>query len=95
MLFWKLWSDGQGEFDKGRGEPMPGVDIQPELVVAAPKVLHECVSGADHSGRAEPFEPTHWSQPGLELTMIGFDRIVRILLHKVTRRRHQLIEDRG
>lgn len=63
---------------KARGEPMPGVDIQPEFVVAATKVLHERVSGTDNSGRAEPFQPTHRSQPGLELSMIGFDGIVGV-----------------
>ena len=52
---WKLGSDGEGEFDEGRGELMCGVDIQPELVVAAAKVLHKRMSGADHSGQAEPF----------------------------------------
>ena len=42
MLSWKLWLDrrkfgldGEGEFDEGRGELVSGVDIQPELVVAA------------------------------------------------------------
>jgi hypothetical protein len=71
---------------------MSRVDIQPELVVAAAKILHKRVSGADHSDRAEPFQPTHRSQPGLEPTMIGFDEVVRILLHNVTRGRRQLIE---
>ena len=47
---------------------------------------------ADHSGRAEPFEPTHRSQPGLELTMIGFDGVVRVLLHDMARRGQQLVE---
>ncbi len=34
---------------------MSGADIPPELIVAAAKILHKRVSGADHSGRAEPF----------------------------------------
>jgi hypothetical protein len=39
--------------------------------VAAADVLDECVSGADHVGRAEPFEAAHGPESGLESSMIG------------------------
>ena len=49
-------SDGEGEFGEGDREPMLWVLINAEFVVATSEVLHEGVSGADHSGRAEPFK---------------------------------------
>ena len=50
------------------------------------------VPGANHLGRAEPFESTHRSQSGLEPTVIGFDGVVRVVLHDMARRGQQLIE---
>jgi hypothetical protein len=61
-----------GEFSKDRREPVSWIGIQADFVVAAAQVLNERMPSANHSGRAEPFEPTHWSQPGLEPAMIGF-----------------------
>jgi hypothetical protein len=55
--------------------------------VAAVDVLDECVSGADHVGRAEPFEAAHGPESGLESSMIGLDRIIPVLLHDVARGR--------
>ena len=63
-----------------------------EFVVAAADVLDECVSGADHAGRAEPFEATHWPKSGLEASMIGLDGIIPVLLHNMAHGRQQLIE---
>jgi hypothetical protein len=71
---------------------MPSIGIQAEFVVAAAQVLDERMPSAHHSGRAEPFQPTHRSQPGLEPTMIGFDGVVRVLLHDVARGGQQLID---
>jgi hypothetical protein len=59
-------SDGEGEFGEGRREPMLWVEFHAEFVVAAADVLDECVSGADHAGRAEPFEATHRPESALE-----------------------------
>ena len=70
---------------------MPWIGVQAEFVVAAAQVLDERMSSANHSGRAKPFQPTHRSQPALEPTMIGFDGIVRVLLHDVARGGQQLI----
>jgi hypothetical protein len=58
----------------------------------AAEVLDERVSGADDSRAAELFEATHRSQSGLQPSVIGFDRIVSVLLGDMTGRRHQLIE---
>ena len=58
-------SDGEGEFGEGRGEPLLWVEFHAEFVVAAAEVLDDCVSGADHAGRAEPFEATHGPESGL------------------------------
>jgi hypothetical protein len=69
-------SDGEGEFSEGRREPMLWVEFHAEFVVAAADVLDECVSGADHAGRAEPFEATHWAQSSFEPSMIGLDGLL-------------------
>jgi hypothetical protein len=87
--------EGVGEFGEGCREPMARVDIDAEFVVAASQVLDEAVSGADHAGAAEPFEAAHRPQSGLEPSMIGFDRIVGILLGDVARGGCQLIERAG
>jgi hypothetical protein len=52
-------SDGEGEFGEGDREPMLWVLIYAEFVVATSEVLHEGVSGADHSDRAQPFKTAH------------------------------------
>ena len=43
------YSDGEGEFGKDRRKPMPRVDIDAELVVAAADILDEGMPCADHS----------------------------------------------
>jgi hypothetical protein len=80
-------SDGEGEFGEGRREPMLWVEFHAEFVVAAADVLDECVSGADHAGRAEPFEATHGPESRLEPSMIGLDWIIPVLPHDVARGR--------
>jgi hypothetical protein len=55
--------------------------------VSAVQVLDECMASDGHPGRAEPFEAMHWSEPGLEPTVIGFDGVVGVLLHDGARRR--------
>jgi hypothetical protein len=66
-------ADDTSEFSKDRREPVPWIGIEAQFVVTAPQVLNERRPSADHSGRAEPFEPTDRFQPGFEPTMIGFD----------------------
>ncbi len=51
--------DGEGEFGEGGREPMLWVFLHAEFVVATSEGLHEGVSSADHSGRAQPFKTAH------------------------------------
>lgn len=60
--------------------------------VAARAVLDERVLSADHAGRAELRQTPYGSQPRLESSVIGLDRIISVLLNNVTRGRQQLIE---
>jgi len=39
---------------------------------------YPAMPGADHLGGAQPFQPSHWSQPGLEPAVVGFDLVVRV-----------------
>ena len=74
---------------------MSGVGVEAEFVVAAAEILDEGVSGADHSCRAEPCEPAHRSQPGFQPPMVGFNRVVGVLLGDVVRGRQQLTQHAG
>jgi hypothetical protein len=85
-------SDGEGELGKGRWEPLLWVEFHAEFVVAAAEVLDEGVSGTDHAGRAESFEATHRPEPGRESSMIGLDRVIRVLPQDMAHGRQQLIE---
>jgi hypothetical protein len=80
-------SDRSGEFgERGSDAPVPaGVD--PEFVVASPQVLRERVTSHDHPSAAVAFEAPHRAEPGLELPVVGFDALVRVLLGVVKRRR--------
>jgi hypothetical protein len=62
---------------------VPRVGFDAEFVVAAAEVLDERMSGADPAGRAELFEPAHGPEPGFEPCVIGFHRVVRVLLDDV------------
>ena len=60
--------------------------------MAASEVLDERVAGADHAGGAQPFQSAHRGQSSFEPAMIGFNGIVRVLLHDMARGGQQLIE---
>jgi hypothetical protein len=60
---------------------VPGVDVHAEFVVASAEVLDKCMSGADDTGRTDPFQAPHRPQPGFEPSMIGLDRVIGVLLH--------------
>jgi hypothetical protein len=87
------WSDGEGEFGEGGGEPVLRWDVGGEFVVAAPEILHEGMSGSDHGGRVEPFESAHRPEPGFEPAMICLDGVVGVLLGHVQRCRGEFVED--
>ena len=46
----------------------------------------------DDSCAAELFEPAHRSQSGLQPSVIGFDRVISVLLGDMTGSGHQLVE---
>ena len=50
------------------------------------------MSGADHSDTAKLFKAAHRPQPGLEPTMICFDKVITVLLSDMASSGHQLIE---
>jgi hypothetical protein len=60
--------------------------------MAAVDVLDEGVPGGGYSCAAELFEPAHCSQSGLQPSVIGFDRIISVLLGDMAGGRHQLVE---
>jgi hypothetical protein len=53
-----LRSEGVGEFNEDRSEPMSSVDIHAECVMAA-SVLDERVPGTDHPCRAQSLQAAH------------------------------------
>jgi hypothetical protein len=68
------------------------IGIQSEFVVATAEILDERMSGTDHPCRAELFQATHRPQRSLEPTMIGFDRVIGVLLGDVAGSGCQLLE---
>jgi hypothetical protein len=66
---------------------MPWISIPTEFVVAATEILDERVPSTDHASRAELRQTPHGSQPRLESSVIGLDRIISVWLNNVTRGR--------
>jgi hypothetical protein len=85
-------SDCEGELAEDGRVPAAGVGVKSELVVAAAQVLNERMPATDRLGAAQPFQTAHRSRPRLQPTMIGFDRVVGVLLHHMPRLRHHLVE---
>lgn len=63
------------------------------LVVSAAHVLDEGVPGSDGLRGPEPLQPAHRSKPGFGSAVVSLDRVVRVWLDDVERRRNLLIED--
>ncbi len=61
--------------------------INPELIVAAPDVLHQRVTTHDRSCRVVAFESPHRSEPGFEPPVIALDAHIRVLLPESLERR--------
>jgi hypothetical protein len=68
------------------------VSIKSEFVVAVAQVLNERMPATDHLGAAEPLQAAHRTGPGLQPAVIGFDRVVGVLLDHVPRVGNQLVE---
>jgi len=74
----RLGSDRQDQFvERDRHSPVGGL-VNRQLLVSAPKVRHDGLSGKDHPGTAVLLEPAHRPQSRLEMTMIGLDPVVGI-----------------
>jgi len=67
--------------------------VNSEFVVSAAKVLHDRVPGRNRRCRGEAFQSAHRPKSGLQPAVIGFHRVVGILLEHVTRARDVLIDD--
>jgi hypothetical protein len=77
--------------------PRPAVPggADSEFVVAASQILHEGMAGDDYLGCPIGLQSTHRSKSVLELTVIGFDGIVLVLLEVVPGRGQQRVERGG
>ncbi len=86
-------SDHERQFGERVGETSRRSDIRPEVVEAPAEVLDEGVPADDHPCSSVTLQPSHRSEAGLETPVVGLERIVRMGLRAVERRREQLIED--
>jgi hypothetical protein len=84
-----------GEFGECGGEAPGGRGVDGEFIVAAAEVLDEGVSGDDDLGCDVCSQAPHRSEPVLEPAVIGFDRVVGVLLDVMPRGAQQLIDDGG
>jgi hypothetical protein len=84
----------RGQLGKRSGDPLGGRCIGGEFVVSAAKVLqHEGVTGDDHL--RGPVGSVTRASAVFESAVIGPDRIVRVPLDVVPRRRDQFLQDGG
>jgi hypothetical protein len=60
--------------------------------VAASQILDERMPGDHHLRSPIGLESAHGSQPSLELTVIGLDRVVRVLLDVMPGRRQEFVD---
>ena len=74
------------------GDSLGGGYLRSEFVVSAAEVLYEGVPGDDCLCGPIGSQSAHRSEPVFELTVIGFDRIVRVSFDVMPRRRDQVLE---
>jgi hypothetical protein len=79
-------SDGHCELVESLTETVAGGDVSSDLLVAAAQMLHERVTGGQDPRGPVMFEAAHRPQPGLQSTVIGLDRFVRVAFSDVQRR---------
>jgi hypothetical protein len=72
-------------WSKAARTPVAGGDVGGKFIVAAAEVLDERVTGTQDPGGPVALESAHRPEPGLQPAMVGFDRIIRILLDGVQR----------
>jgi hypothetical protein len=61
--------------------------------MAAAQVLHECVPGRDDAQRGDRFQPAHRAKPRFEPTVVGFHRVIRVLLKEVPSAGQQIVDN--
>jgi hypothetical protein len=83
---------GAGEFDEGRRERIYRVGIHAEFVVAAMVVLHDACPVLITRAEWSCFQAAHRPHPGLQEPVIGFDRIIPVLVGDVARGGCQLLD---
>jgi hypothetical protein len=90
-----LLSDGRRELVECCADLVAGGDVGGEFVVAAAEVLDEGMPGGQGPLGTVALQAAHRPEAGFQPSVIGFDRVVRVLLHDVQGRGDQLVEDRG
>src|SRR5829696_9037542 len=81
VTFWG--SDHQGQFVDRHGHSPVRWLLDRQLVVSAPKILHQGVSGDGHSGTAVLFETAHGTQSRLQPPVIALDPVVGVPISAV------------
>ena len=87
-------SDRQSQLVERGGNSKACWLLDRELVVAAPKVLHQGMPRQHDRGTAVLFEPAHRPEPRLQPPVVAFDAVVGVLVGPMPRRRQQVIEPR-
>ena len=87
--------DREGQFGERVGEAGGWRRVGPEVVEAPAEVLDKGMSGHDDPGGSIALQPSHRSKSGLEASVVGLERVVRIDLGAMEGRREQLVEDPG
>src|SRR2546427_7475108 len=88
-------SDHHGQFGECVGESSGRRHVGAEIEEAAAEVLDEGMPGDDHFGRTVSLQPSHGSESGLEASVVGLQRVVRMDLRAMECGRQQLVEDAG
>jgi hypothetical protein len=78
-----LDSDAGGECVECHAEPVVSGFVGGDFVVAAAQVLHEGVPCRQGWSGPEAFQAPHWTPPGFEPAVVGFNGIVGVLLDDV------------
>ncbi len=63
-----------------------------DFVVASSKVLYECVPCCQGLSGPETLQAPHWTQPGFQPAMVGFNGVVGVLLDYVAGRGNVLVQ---
>jgi hypothetical protein len=87
-----LSSDRVGQFVEGGDQAQVGRHAGGQPVVVTAQILHQPVPGDDYRGGPVVVQVSHRAQAALELAVVGFDRVVGVLLIVVPRLRPQLID---